>query len=164
MKHMRTIFVAGALAAAMLCGALAGCTPDDANGERGFEVRVYESDQTRVLLRVMETEDNKSMYDALVALQEDGRLTFDGSESTYGFYITSVNGVAATSDNYWGVYTTLGMYEGVSYSDATWGTIEYSDTLGNTYTLASASYGASGLPLVRGEWYALAWTAVESDA
>ena len=138
MKHMRTIFVAGALAAAMLCGALAGCTPDDASGERGFEVRVYESDQTRVLLRVMETEDNKSMYDALFALQEDGRLTFDGSESTYGFYITSVNGVAATSEYYWAVYTTLGMYEGVSYSDATWGTIEYSDTLGNTYTLASA--------------------------
>ena len=164
MKHMRTIFVAGALAAAMLCGALAGCTPDDASGERGFEVRVYESDQTRVLLRVMETEDNKSMYDALVALQEDGRLTFDGSESTYGFYITSVNGVAATSEYYWAVYTTLGMHEGVSYSDATWGTIEYSDTLGNTYTLASASYGASGLPLVRGEWYALAWTAAESDA
>ena len=164
MKHIRTIFVAGALAAAMLCGALAGCTPDDASGERGFEVRVYESDQTRVLLRVMETEDNKSMYDALVALQEDGRLTFDGSESTYGFYITSVNGVAATSEYYWAVYTTLGMYEGVSYSDATWGTIEYSDTLGNTYTLASASYGASGLPLVRGEWYALAWTAAESDA
>lgn len=164
MKHMRTFFVAGALAAAMLCGALAGCAPGDASGERGFEVRIYESNQTRVLLRVMETEDGKSMYDALVTLQEDGLLTFGGNESTYGFYITSVNGVAATDENYWAVYTTLGTYEGVSYSDATWGTIEYSDTLSNNYTLASASYGVSGLPLVRGEWYALAWTAIESDA
>lgn len=162
MKHMRTFFVAGTLAAAMLCGALSGCAPNDAGGERGFEVRLYESSQTQVLVRVMETEDGKSMYDALVALQADGRLTFDGSESTYGFYITSVNGVAATNDNYWAVYTTLGTYEGVSYSDATWGTIEHSDALGNTYTLASASYGVSGLPLVEGELYALVWTAIES--
>lgn len=162
MKHMRIFFVAGALAAAMLCGALSGCAPNDAGGERGFEVQLYESSQTQVLVRVMETEDGKSMYDALVALQADGRLTFDGSESTYGFYITSVNGVAATNENYWAVYTTLGTYEGVSYSDATWGTIEHSDALGNTYTLASASYGVSGLPLVEGELYALVWTAIES--
>lgn len=162
MKHMRTFFVAGTLAAAMLCGALSGCAPNDAGGERGFEVQLYESSQTQVLVRVMETEDGKSMYDALVALQADGRLTFDGSESTYGFYITSVNGIAATNENYWVVYTTLGTYEGVSYSDATWGTIEHSDALGNTYTLASASYGVSGLPLVEGELYALAWTAIES--
>ncbi len=162
MKHMRTFFVAGTLAAAMLCGALSGCAPNDAGGERGFEVQLYESSQTQVLVRVMETEDGKSMYDALVALQADGRLTFDGSESTYGFYITSVNGVAATNENYWAVYTTLGTYEGVSYSDATWGTIEHSDALGNTYTLASASYGVSGLPLVEGELYALVWTAIES--
>ena len=162
MKHMRTFFVAGTLAAAMLCGALSGCAPNDAGGERGFEVQLYESSQTQVLVRVMETEDGKSMYDALVALQADGRLTFDGGESTYGFYITSVNGVAATNENYWAVYTTLGTYEGVSYSDATWGTIEHSDALGNTYTLASASYGVSGLPLVEGELYALVWTAIES--
>lgn len=162
MKHMRTFFVAGTLAAAMLCGALSGCAPNDAGGERGFEVRLYESSQTQVLVRVMETEDGKSMYDALVALQADGRLTFDGSESTYGFYIMSVNGVAATNENYWAVYTTLGTYEGVSYSDATWGTIEHSDALGNTYALASASYGVSGLPLVEGELYALVWTAIES--
>lgn len=162
MKHMRTFFVAGTLAAAMLCGALSGCAPNDAGGERGFEVQLYESSQTQVLVRVMETEDGKSMYDALVALQADGRLTLDGSESTYGFYITSVNGVAATNENYWAVYTTLGTYEGVSYSDATWGTIEHSDALGNTYTLASASYGVSGLPLVEGELYALVWTAIES--
>ena len=162
MKHMRTFFVSGTLAAAMLCGALSGCAPNDAGGERGFEVQLYESSQTQVLVRVMETEDGKSMYDALVALQADGRLTFDGGESTYGFYITSVNGVAATNENYWAVYTTLGTYEGVSYSDATWGTIEHSDALGNTYTLASASYGVSGLPLVEGELYALVWTAIES--
>lgn len=162
MKHMRIFFVAGTLAAALMCGALSGCAPNDAGGERGFEVQLYESSQTQVLVRVMETEDGKSMYDALVALQADGRLTFDGSESTYGFYITSVNGVAATNENYWAVYTTLGTYEGVSYSDATWGTIEHSDALGNTYTLASASYGVSGLPLVEGELYALVWTAIES--
>ena len=120
------------------------------------------SSQTQVLVRVMETEDGKSMYDALVALQADGRLTFDGSESTYGFYITSDNSVAATNENYWAVYTTLGTYEGVSYSDATWGTIEHSGPPGNTCTLASASYGVSGLPLVEGELYALVWTAIES--
>ena len=61
----------------------------------------------------------------------------------------------ATDDHYWAVYTTLGTLDGTSYSDAQWGTWEYE---GNT--LASASYGVSGLPMIEGEYYALVWTAV----
>ena len=81
----------------------------------------------------------------------------DGSESEYGFYLTSLNGREATDEYYWAVYTTLGILDGVEYSNAAWGTWEYGGE-----TLASASYGVSGLPLVEGELYALVWTAIES--
>ena len=160
MKHMRTYFVAGTLAAAMLCGALIGCAQAADTGDAEF--RLVANDETCVVIAADKSDTDRSLYDALAFFATSGEITMDGSESEYGFYLTSLNGVAATNENYWAVYTTLGTYEGVSYSDATWGTIEHSDALGNTYTLASASYGVSGLPLVEGELYALVWTAIES--
>ena len=38
---------------------------------------------------------------------EGRKLTFGGSESQYGFYLTSLNGTEATDEYYWAVYTTL---------------------------------------------------------
>lgn len=93
-----------------------------------------------------------SLEEAMSALKEAGKLTYDGSEGEYGFYINSVNGYTpnAESNEYWAVYTTLGEYEGVEYSTADYGTYDYDGK-----TLASASYGISGLPLVKGEIYVL---------
>lgn len=152
MKHFRTLFAA-ATAAVLLCGALfAGC----AGGEAGTsDAELLVSDGTRVVVRANAGDGTQSLYSVLEAMQKENKLTFAGSESEYGYYITSVNSVEATDDHYWAVYTTLDTLDGTSYSDAQWGTWEYE---GNT--LASASYGVSGLPMIEGEYYALVWTAI----
>ena len=93
-----------------------------------------------------------SLEEAMSALKEAGELTYEGSESEYGFYLTSVNGYTPdeAANEYWAVYTTLGEYEGVEYSNSEYGTYDY-----NGKTCASASYGISGLPAVENEIYVL---------
>ena len=155
MKHMRTFFVAGALAAALMCGALIGCAQAADTGDAEF--RLVANDETCVVIAADKSDTDRSLYDALAFFATSGEITMDGSESEYGFYLTSLNGREATDEYYWAVYTTLGILDGVEYSNAAWGTWEYGGE-----TLASASYGVSGLPLVEGELYALVWTAIES--
>lgn len=152
MKQFKGLVAAAAASAVLVCGALfSACAQDSSIGAAKAEVLA--SDAERVVIEVTEGDTSKSLYDALTVFQEEEKLTFSGSESEYGYYITSVNGVAAAGDSYWAVYTTLGTLDGASYSDAQWGTFEYEGK-----TLASASYGVSGLPLVEGEYYALVWT------
>lgn len=122
---------------------LCGC------GGQKPSAEIVRSDENTVIIRVNET--GGSLEDAMNALAESGELSFDGSESEYGFFITSVNGVSADpASQYWAVYTTLGDYEGVSYSNAEYGTFDHDGA-----TLNSASYGISGLPAAEGELYAL---------
>ena len=155
MKHMRIFFVAGALAATLMCGALIGCAQAADTGDAEF--RLVANDETCVVIAADKSDTDRSLYDALAFFATSGEITMDGSESEYGFYLTSLNGRVATDEYYWAVYTTLGILDGVEYSNAAWGTWEYGGE-----TLASASYGVSGLPLVEGELYALVWTAIES--
>lgn len=155
MKHMRIFFVAGALAAALMCGALIGCAQAADKGDAEF--RLVANDETCVVIAADKSDTDRSLYDALAFFATSGEITMDGSESEYGFYLTSLNGREATDEYYWAVYTTLGILDGVEYSNAAWGTWEYGGE-----TLASASYGVSGLPLIEGELYALVWTAIEN--
>lgn len=155
MKHMRIFFVVGALAAALMCGALIGCAQAADKGDAEF--RLVANDETCVVIAADKSDTDRSLYDALAFFATSGEISMDGSESEYGFYLTSLNGREATDEYYWAVYTTLGILDGVEYSNAAWGTWEYGGE-----TLASASYGVSGLPLIEGELYALVWTAIES--
>lgn len=155
MKHMRIFFVVGALAVALMCGALIGCAQAADKGDAEF--RLVANDETCVVIAADKSDTDRSLYDALAFFATSGEITMDGSESEYGFYLTSLNGREATDEYYWAVYTTLGILDGVEYSNAAWGTWEYGGE-----TLASASYGVSGLPLIEGELYALVWTAIES--
>ena len=107
----------------------------------------------------MEITQKSSMYDYMCALKEDGALTFEGTMSEYGFYITSVMGVtsvtvSSTPTSYtgwdWAVYTTITELDGVSYSGEEYTTID-------GVKLYKASYGASGVPCVEGESYALVY-------
>lgn len=132
---------------------MTACAPTAGIGTARAEILL--SDETRVVLSVKAGDETKSLYDALAAFAERGELTMEGSESEYGFYITSVNGTAADAEHFWAVYTTLGTYQDVSYSDAQYGTWTYEER-----ELASASYGVSGLPLVEGELYALVYTSL----
>lgn len=104
------------------------------------------------VLIIEATADGGSLEQAMKALSDAGKLTYGGSESEYGFYLTSVNGKEADSsaNEYWAVYTTLGEYDGVLYSNAEYGTYEYDGK-----TCASASYGISGLVMSSGEIYVI---------
>lgn len=130
-----------AFAAALLL--LTSCGAKTAAGE------VVSEDENAVVVKANET--SGSVYDLLSALREAGEIEFSGSEGDYGFFIESVNQKTADpASEYWAVYTSLGELDGTVYSSDEFGTYEYDGK-----TLASASYGISGLPAVEGELYAL---------
>ncbi len=93
-----------------------------------------------------------SLYDYLVALQDAGKLTFEGSTDSWGFAISSINGKSAvyetSSGYYWAQYTSLTTYGGIVYS-SDYSTYDYNGT-----TLYSNSYYCDGMPAVEGETYA----------
>lgn len=93
-----------------------------------------------------------SLYDALLKLQEEGKITFEGYTGEYGFTITAVNGIQNKEDwsSCWMIYTDLREYDGVVYATDEYGTFTYGE-----HTYASASYGASSLPVIQGYTYAL---------
>ena len=142
MKKLKIIAV---LLSIVLMLALTSCGETSSEGAK----LVYSTD-TYIVIEAAET--GGSLEDALKALSDAGELTYGGSESEYGFYLTSINGreVDASANEYWAVYTTLGEYEGVAYSSAEFGTFDY-----NGKSLASASYGVSGLIMVEGELYVI---------
>lgn len=144
MKRLR-IYLAS-LCAAMLA---LGCMLFAACGEEGAVggARLLESSETRVVIEGAETKG--SLFDAMSALKGTDGFTFEGSEGQWGFYIESMNGKAVGSNEYWAIYTTLGEYDGVTYSSSDT-TYDY-----NGKTCLYAQYGCSGLPLVQGNLYVL---------
>lgn len=108
---------------------------------------------------VMEITSQSSMYDYMCALKEDGNLVFEGSESQYGFYITSVMGIGSktvsSTDHFysgwdWAVYSTLESVDGVIYGEET--ILDF-----NGVQLHKGLYGVSGIPCIEGESYALVY-------
>lgn len=130
----------------ILLFSLTACGEDSADSG----AKILESSETLVVIEAGAT--GGSLEDAMAALQEAKKLTYGGSESEFGFYLTSVNGREADSsaNEYWAVYTTLGEYEGVVYSNSEYSSLDY-----NGKTCACASYGVSGLIMVEGEIYVL---------
>lgn len=111
-------------------------------------VKLLENTEKLVVIEATQTGGN--LEDALKSCKEAGKLEYEGATGDFGFYLTSVNGYTPdTSKNeFWAIYSTLGEYEGVSYSNAEYGTYDYKGT-----TCASASYGVSGMPLIEGKIY-----------
>ena len=138
MKHLKFSAVAAAAAAFVMI--LVSCGAGSAAAE------VKSQSETSIVIEAMQS--GGSLADALDA----GSLDFSASESEYGLFIESVNGRAAdpSANEYWAIYTTLAELDGVSYSSSEYGVFE-----ADGKTLASASYGASGLPMQEGELYAL---------
>lgn len=161
-----------ALAAAAVCFAaffLPACT-EGAGGGNGDGTIPGEGEQTDTSVDfaayaaftasddVLQLTDKTSVKDYIDALAGDGKIDVEGYESTYGYYITSVNGVSESTDESgtsgysWMLYTDFTEEDGVTYADPAYGTFEHGDK-----TLASASYGVSQLPCVEGYTYALVY-------
>lgn len=125
---------------------LTACSSDTAS----VSAELLES--TEKLVAIKASAAGGSLEEAMASFRDAGKLTYEGSESEYGFYLTSVNGYTPdeAANEYWAVYTTLGEYEGVEYSNAGYGTFDYDGK-----TCSGASYGISGIPMVEGEIYVL---------
>ena len=147
MKQTKT-FVALLSAAVLALSTIAFAACNAPEEAVGAEVKL--SEETLLVLEGAKT--GGSLEDALSALQEAEKLTYSGTTGEFGLYLETINGYTADAvkNEYWALYTSLGEYEGVSFSNAEYGTFEYG---GKSY--ASASYGVSGLPLIEGELYIL---------
>lgn len=126
-----------------VCSAFVACADNDY-----VSVELCDSSDGRIVIEALET--GGDLADALVALQNAGLISFDGTTGDYGLYVTAINGKEAdsTRNEYWAVYCTLGEYDGVEYSNIEYGSYEWEGV-----AFASASYGVSGLPIIKGEKY-----------
>lgn len=72
---------------------------------------------------VLQLTDKTSVKDYIDALADDGKIDVEGYESTYGYYITSVNGISESTDESgtsgysWMLYTDFTEEDGVTYAD-----------------------------------------------
>ncbi len=152
-KGLCAATAAAAAVAAMLAFSACGdkvVTVENDDGSKNYVMTVSSS--------VIELTDSTTLYDYMCALREDGELNFEAEKSSYGYYITSVDGVAEKYDSEnsmysWMIYTDLTELDGAIYSSAEYGTWDYDGK-----TLNSASYGISGLPAVEGYTYAIVYS------
>ena len=103
-----------------------------------------------------------SVKDYMDALAKKGRLSYEGSDGSYGYYITSIMGQsekilsssANSSEGYaWNLYLDFTTLEG---DDAIYATdYQTKEVDGKTYY--GASYGISGVPCVQGHTYVLSY-------
>lgn len=141
-KKLAVVFLTAVLSVAAF--ALSSC-----DNETEVGAVLVESNQSLVVIQATAT--GGSVEDAIKKFKNEGDLDYDGTTDEYGLYVASVNGYTVTGNEYWAVYTSLGEYNGVAYSDLSWGSYEYDGV-----NCASASYGVTYLPLVEGEIYILA--------
>jgi hypothetical protein len=167
-KFTRVLISAIAACAAIICVALAGCEKEESGLKLGSGTGNYIAKNTGTEIvftatdEVLEEDDSYSVYDYMTALYQKKQLAFDGYTSEYGYYITSVNGVAevysttAGASYYWAFYISFTTIDG---DDAVYAGGSYATTYTyNNITLTSANYGVSGVPYVKGATYALVYT------
>lgn len=157
-KKISALIIAVCLVAA-IC-AFAGC--DDESNVHKVTIGDQPSYVFTASSSVMELTDTTTVQDYLNALKDKGKITFEGYEGDYGYYITSVNGteertISSTPTSYegyaWNIYIDFIQLEGDDvYYGSDYSTCDYDGT-----TLYSASYGVSGLPCVEGHVYALVY-------
>lgn len=99
------------------------------------KAKVLEKSENLVVIQVEECEDNVTVYDVMVWLQEKGELEFISENSIYGQSLLSLNGKDNPDDwsSYWQFYTI----------NATQGNPDKSKSYGG-YTLYYANVGISG--------------------
>lgn len=106
---------------------------------------------TQIVMTIGETDGNVTALDALLCLRDLGKLTFEYYESSYGAYITSINGKAEQV-----IESTLNSSKGYSWmlytSDKENG-YDYATVTVNGKVCYQAALGASTLKAKAGETY-----------
>ena len=99
--------------------------------------------ETMVVMKIVEAEENATALSALMKLKEQGEIEFTYTDSTYGAYVTSINGKAEITGYSWMLYTS-----DTERSSTEFGSIEY-----KAKTYGQASEGASSLVVKAEEYY-----------
>ena len=159
--------VAAAAAAILSVALLPACAEGTENGgdgvtypSAGGHVEFTSSVVFTASSDVTELTAETSLKNYLDALAAKGELVYDGTEGAYGYFITSVFGIAGQSSDdgssgySWMIYTDYTGEGDEVYADPAFGTFVYGGK-----TLASASYGVSLLPCEEGYTYALVYEA-----
>ena len=139
---MKKLFAVILAALALFVFASCGKTGD----EDAKTVATVEKAETRVVITVEEVDGEPTLYDVMLALQEDGKLTFTMSADGM---ISSIEGKENPADwsACWMLYTSDG-----ELSNNDWGAVEY-----NGQTYGSAIVGATDLPVIAGGVYVWAY-------
>ena len=148
MKRKIHLFITLLLSLVMSVFVFVGCQKD---GETKA-VSLEKVTETMVVMKVTEAEENATALSALSKLKEEGLIEFVSVESTYGAYITEVNGKAETSSGTSG-YSWMLYTSDTEFSSTEYGTVEYD---GVAY--GQASLGASSLVVKAGHYYIWAYT------
>ena len=158
-----------ALVVALTCLPLFACAGggDDLklnSGARVFTVRSAD-DSVEFVMFTVDAKGIKattSVKDYMDALKNKGWLSYDGSNRSYGYYITSIMGqsekILSSSDNAsegysWALYLDFTKLDG---DDAIYAT-DFSTKVVEGVTYYGASYGVSGVPCVNGHTYILSY-------
>ena len=109
--------------------------------DKAVTLHVYSQTDTSVVLYVENAEANSVLLDAMYALQEEGRISFQMQNGM----LTELNGKKNTADwsQVWMLYTS-----DVEFSNTAWGSYPLEEM-----TLGSAIVGAESLPIKAGEYY-----------
>lgn len=135
---MKKLFAVILAALALFVFASCGKTGD----EDAKTVATVEKGETRVVITVEEVAGEPTLYDVMVALQEDGKLAFTVSADGM---ISSIEGKENPADwsACWMLYTS-----DAELANTDWGTVEY-----NGQNYGSAIVGATDLPVIAGGVY-----------
>jgi hypothetical protein len=144
MKRKNQFLIALLLVLLSCCFVFVGCKKEQGETKALVLETVTE---TLVVMKIVEADENATALSALTKLKEDGEISFVYTESTYGAYITAINGKEeqslGTSGYSWMLYTS-----DTEFSSTEFGSVEYN---GKTY--GQASKGASELLVKEGELY-----------
>lgn len=147
MKRKLSTILTLLLAVVMSVCCLFACKEEADPKAQTKSVELEKVTETLVVMKVNEAEEGATALSALTKLKEDGKIDFVMQESTYGAYITSINGKAeessGNSGHSWMLYTS-----DTEFSTTEFGSVEYD---GKTY--GQASLGASSLVVKAGEYY-----------
>lgn len=163
MKKLLTLIVTAILCAAAFSAA--ACL-DGGTGEGGDVVKAEIGGNPAIVLKAESGAftygGNASLADYLKVLKDNGKLTFEASDSQYGLYLTSLDGKdnVNNTDNTgysWMLYLDFKNLEG---DDSVYATDNFSVTYGDTVFYTSNN-GISGTPCVEGHTYVFVYEAYD---
>ncbi len=92
MKKFLTLFIV-----VLLAFSLVGCKKTIAN---------VDTVENKVIITVTDqVEEDTNLFEFMGVLKDNNLLTFEYQTSSYGAYITSINGVHAGLNQFWGLYS-----------------------------------------------------------